>query len=809
MSYISITLVTLLSSLSNDQEIHVRLRISGNHMLKFVAKRVCLPLLLAAIGSGLSLNAMAGSPPAISEFSIPTLTNSPAGIAAGPDGALWFVESNFSLIGKIGRITTGMAPVVTEFPLTIGNPRAIAAGPDGAMWFTVVEGHGGTDKIGRITMAGVITEFPTPTPMSFPEGITLGPDGAMWFTESNNVQGAKIGRITTGASPTITEFPIPTATSEPIGITLGPDGAMWFTESAASKIGRITTGATPTIAEYPTPTSHSTPTSITLGPDGALWFTETFSGKIGRITTGLSPIITEYPVLVYNSSPQSITSGTDGALWFTEGNANRVGRIFPGDPIFLSEYLIPSVGVNGTSGIALGADGAIWFTEAYSSSKIGRITGPVSTITVNLWGNGQGSVTSNSLGSGGAPVISCQGGGSGCSGDFPNGTDVTLTASAAAGSTFQGWTGGGGCPGTGNCVVRLGGDINVPVTFTLDPTTAMLAVVRTGNGGGIVSSQPSGIACGGGCNASFDLHLPITLTATATSGSTFTGWSGGGCEGIVPCTVTLSQAAMVSANFVTNSSSDVVLVSALLPTSRSVQVGMPATFFGTMINASTTTAGSNCTVAPTTSVPATFFFQSTDSATNGFTGTPNTPVTIAPGAAQSFILALTPQSAFAPSDVAFSFTCTNSSPAASSTGLNTLLLSGSATPIPDVIVLAATASHDGIVNIPGATGTGAFAVATANVGAGGAITASADSGAGNLPVTTTICQTDPISGQCLSGPAATAQATINANATPTFAIFVKGSATIPFQPAANRIFVKFKDAAGAIRGSTSVAVRTQ
>jgi hypothetical protein len=227
------------------------------------------------------------------------------------------------------------------------------------------------------------------------------------------------------------------------------------------------------------------------------------------------------------------------------------------------------------------------------------------------------------------------------------------------------------------------------------------------------------------------------------------------------------------------------------------------------LNASTTTAGSNCTVAPTTSVPATFFFQSTDSATNGFTGTPNTPVTIAPGAAQSFILALTPQSAFAPSDVAFSFTCTNSSPAASSTGLNTLLLSGSATPIPDVIVLAATASHDGIVNIPGATGTGAFAVATANVGAGGAITASADSGAGNLPVTTTICQTDPISGQCLSGPAATAQATINANATPTFAIFVKGNATIPFQPAANRIFVKFRDAGGAVRGSTSVAVRTQ
>ena len=52
--------------------------------------------------------------------------------------------------------------------------------------------------------------------------------------------------------------------------------------------------------------------------------------------------------------------------------------------------------------------------------------------------------------------------------------------------------------------------------------------------------------------------------------------------------------------------------------------------------------------------------------------------------------------------------------------------------------------------------------------------------------------------------------TINAGATPTFAVFVDGLGTVvPFDPAVNRIFVRFKDSGGVTRGLTSVAVRTQ
>jgi len=67
----------------------------------------------------------------------------------------------------------------------------------------------------------------------------------------------------------------------------------------------------------------------------------------------------------------------------------------------------------------------------------------------------------------------------------------------------------------------------------------------------------------------------------------------------------------------------------------------------------------------------------------------------------------------------------------------------------------------------------------------------------------------PSSGACLATPTANVVTTIGASATPTFGIFAHGSAVVPDLPAINRIFVRFVDAGGALRGETSVAVRTQ
>jgi hypothetical protein len=218
---------------------------------------------------------------------------------------------------------------------------------------------------------------------------------------------------------------------------------------------------------------------------------------------------------------------------------------------------------------------------------------------------------------------------------------------------------------------------------------------------------------------------------------------------------------------------------------------------------------SGCAITPVTTVPASFIYQTTNPATNALTGTANTPVNIPAGGSQSFVIAFTPTASFVPTTVALGFACVGVSAAPSTTGLNTLLLSASETPVPDIVALAATASNDCILHITGTSGSNAFAVATVNVGSSAAITVAANTGAASLPLAINLCQTDPASGQCTSSVGSSVTTTINAGATPTFAIFATASGQVPFDPANNRIFVIFSDAGGTVRGSTSVAVQTQ
>jgi hypothetical protein len=418
------------------------------------------------------------------------------------------------------------------------------------------------------------------------------------------------------------------------------------------------------------------------------------------------------------------------------------------------------------------------------------------TLSVTESGDGTGLVTSSPLG------IVCSSIVNQCGASYAGGSTVTLNASAGTGSSFTGWH-GGGCSGTESCAVTMSQAQSVTARFEQIPSFT-LSVALSGGGTGTVSSNPSGIFCGTACSASFATGTKIALTATPAAGSTFAGWSGGGCSGTGGCTVTLSAAKAVSATFTGTGTS---LLAAVLPDARSVEVGATATAFAYLINTGTG-AGAPCSITPNTSVPATFLYQTTDQGTNTVTGSPNTPVAIAPGGTQSFLIAFTPSAAFNTTAIPFNFECGGLDPAPVVAGVNNFTLSASTTPVPDIVAIAASADP-GYVDIPGATGTGAFAVATINLGVDATITAAANTGAANLPVAVLLCQTNPTSGACLAAPTPTLTTDIQPDATPTFGVFVTGNVAVADMPAVNRVFVTFTDAGGMLRGETSVAVRTQ
>ena len=313
-------------------------------------------LLPAASVTATAVPTASPSPVALSEVAAPG-GSAPSGLAAGPDGRLWFTEPGTN---KIGAMT--LAGTTSEYALPSANatPQAIAAGADGALWVT----EAGASKIARVTTGGAVAEYALPAG-SAPGGIAAGGDGNLWFTEPGT---ARIGRITTGATPAITQFGL-SAGSAPQGIAAGADGRLWFAASGTGRIGAISTAGAVSLWTLP---AGSAPAGIAAGADGSLWYTEPGTGKIGHIGTN-GALLGEYAPP--GGSPKAIMAGPDGSLWFTEPASNQIGRISTGGSI--AEFAIPSAS-SGAAGIGLGADGTPWFAEP-ALGKLGRVALAVTT----------------------------------------------------------------------------------------------------------------------------------------------------------------------------------------------------------------------------------------------------------------------------------------------------------------------------------------------------------------------------------------------------------------------------------------------
>lgn len=211
----------------------------------------------------------------VTEFSLethfPTTNTFPKAIADGPDGNVWFTGLHYlgneggppESVEVIGRMTpTGQ---VSEFPLSgkeLGL-TAITAGPDGNMWFT----ESNASKIGRITPSGVITLFEIPTSEAHPSDIVTGSDGNLWFTEPRLDPPAAIGRL--DPSGRIDEFPLSGDAAYPGQIVSGPDGRLWFTNGVGA-VGAMAPNGHSTRIVLPRSTYVQ---AISAGPEGDVWYT--------------------------------------------------------------------------------------------------------------------------------------------------------------------------------------------------------------------------------------------------------------------------------------------------------------------------------------------------------------------------------------------------------------------------------------------------------------------------------------------------------------------------------------------------------
>jgi hypothetical protein len=137
-----------------------------------------------------------------------------------------------------------------------------------------------------------------------------------------------------------------------------------------------------------------------------------------------------------------------------------------------------------------------------------------------------------------------------------HGKSVTISAAPANGASVS-WN---GCTSTGSnglsCTVSMTAQRSITASFSLPMIEHPLTVQRSGSGAGTIrvaaQDRPEQTCAMPSCTYSYSGNS-VTLTAAASSGSVFLGWSGdmpeNSCVSTGPCTVTMTQARTVTARF--------------------------------------------------------------------------------------------------------------------------------------------------------------------------------------------------------------------------------------------------------------------
>ncbi|HTY77655.1 MAG TPA: IPT/TIG domain-containing protein [Candidatus Bathyarchaeia archaeon] len=144
-----------------------------------------------------------------------------------------------------------------------------------------------------------------------------------------------------------------------------------------------------------------------------------------------------------------------------------------------------------------------------------------------------------------------------------------------------------------------------------------LTVTKAGNGSGTVTDSSGGLNCGSVCAYTYPAGKPVTLTATAASGSTFSGWSGGACSGTGPCSLVGNVPMTVTATFAVGTAAT---ISSITPNQGTAGVAVPVTINGSgfatgaAVSVGAGVTSSNVAVVSSTQVTATLTIASGASA---------------------------------------------------------------------------------------------------------------------------------------------------------------------------------------------------
>jgi virginiamycin B lyase len=550
-----------------------------------------------------------------------------------------------------------------------------------------------------------------------------------------------------------------------LSLVAGPDGNMWFVggidfNTTLSTVGTITPDGQITLFTAGI-SQGASPSVIVAAQDGNLYFGESALSAIGRITP--QGVVTEFSV---GAAIQNMVAAPDGSLWFSD-DVSTVGRFQLDGTVTLFEIQNPPD--PGLGPLTIGPDGNLWVAANHlhalakastSGAVLSVIDLPLGTMVNGITNGPDGAVWFTESGAGAIGRVT------------PDGSLSRFSA-------------GNGSSGLGNIV--LGPDGNL--WFGEFGTNRIDRITPQGQVTPFLDDNPEEYPAGG-----IDMSFPTQILGLAPGPQgTGTIWFG--------TNHAITRLAMPQPTS---------LAASVLPGGRSVVANQPATVFATMLNSGAAPM-TNCHIGLSGAAPSglQLLYQTTNPVTNALTGQPNQPVTIAGNdGLQTFLIALQSSGPLEQVLMPLDFVCDQAS-AAILPGIDTVDLAVSveaASTVPDFIVVS-SAPTPGVLHVP-VGGSAAFAVAITNAGGqnpdiGGAAV-SLNTGIAILPITATLCPTDPATAACLAPAAATAPMPSTPGASATYSVFVSATGPVPLSPALNRITLEI-DYVGGTTVSQSLA----
>jgi virginiamycin B lyase len=293
----------------------------------------------------------------------------------GPDGNLWFTETN---VYKIAKVTP--AGAITEYPIPMNNgnvaPRSITKGPDGALWFT------SEAEVGRITTSGSITSIPPGASLTGEYTILTGPDGNLYYSGGPNNSGLIVQQQTSGPYVRFSAPAFPGATDNfqpsPFGLAVGVDQGIWFTNIGfgTGYLGRMSTSGAFSSYEMPAALANSVSYAIVSdAASGALYFlasnpSYTNSSYLVRSTTaGSINIVSTGSLSVAFDDESNLLVGPDGNIWSSTPYSVYSVPAAGGTPCFIGAESGP------VRALTIGSDGNVWYLDP-TNNVVGRFNIP-------------------------------------------------------------------------------------------------------------------------------------------------------------------------------------------------------------------------------------------------------------------------------------------------------------------------------------------------------------------------------------------------------------------------------------------------